>query len=154
MKNPPKISVRENVFDHVFKLFSEDLNICACGNPEFAYDLIRDLLGLVPNFQMTKGMSSFVGSEGARYLILGQMEKAGLIDHAFTIDSSDLTPKGRWYYKALHSIQNWSDLDDQKDFAVGLPHDGIECAEECWKLPIFDRGESEPESSSDNSPRE
>jgi len=153
-KNPQKMSVRENVFCHVYTLFSSDLGICGCGTPEPAYDLIRDLLAMAPTFGESKRLTELVGSAGARRLVLGQMESAGLIDHGFVIDHSNLTAKGEWYYKALHSIDDWSEFDTQENFAIGFPHDEEGCTEKCWKLPIFDRSSDDSESSSDNSPGE
>lgn len=135
MNDSKKIDVRENVLDHVFKLFSEDLKICGCGDPHSAYDLIRDLLELAPIFSMDN-MIPLVGSNGARYFILGQLNNAELIEHGFVIDYAGLTRKGKWYLEALGTITDWPELEIQEEYSIGLPHDGVQCTDECWESPI------------------
>jgi hypothetical protein len=128
---------RENVLDHVYKLFYGDLGLCACGNPESAYSLVRDLLALAPFHKRTHAeIANLIGTEGAYHLVLGQLDGAGLIEHGSSIGGSWLTPKGEWCLAALRTIPDWSEIENSEGAGIGFPHSGDDCADACWTLAI------------------
>lgn len=134
---------REAVLDHVFKLFSDDLNLCGCGSPEAACDLVRDLLALAPEYGASDEVRRLLTSEAVYHLVLGQLDGAELIEHGTSLNYAWLTPKGIWYLAALRSVHDWSELEDQEQFSIGFPHDGGACTDDCWKLPIGSKAREE-----------
>ena len=125
------MSAQEHVLDHVYTLFYEELNLCGCGNPEEAYDLVRDLLGLVPFYDNPDAVRDLIGQPGAYHMVLSALTHADLIGHGSSIGGSWLTDKGRWYLAALRGIADWDVIDD-----AGYPHVGVECTDGCWRVPI------------------
>ena len=124
---------RENVLQHINKLLYMDLGLCGCGLPEEAFDLVRDLLGLAPFYQsedVRDQVAALCGTGPARHMALSMLTNADLLEHGGGIDGSWLTDKGRWYLGALRTVDDWDEI------AVGLPHDGGECADSCWAQPV------------------
>jgi hypothetical protein len=120
----------EHIRDHVYKLNFEDLNLC-CGFPEDSYDLVRDILTA---FRSKTDVRILLPHDGARYLILGLLDNANLIEHGSTIDGAWLTRKGEWYWQALTRF-DYDDIqgDTKTAEGVGLPHDGKACMDACLK---------------------
>lgn len=126
---------RDDVLSHLYVIFydnAQGLGLCGCGNPESAYDLVRDLLGLMPLYEDTrwKVAESLTGNvPGAHHIILGAMERAELIEHGSSLHGAWLTPKGEWCLAAMQTAE-FDDLDQQ-----GYPHDGNACTDTCWHTP-------------------
>jgi hypothetical protein len=116
----------QHIREHVYRLLYEELNLC-CGFPEDSYDLVRDLLTASRN---KANIQHLLPDSGARYLVLGVLDNAGLIEHGSIIDAAWLTRKGEWYWQALTRFD--SDDIDGAD-GVGLPHDGKACMDACLK---------------------
>lgn len=121
---------------HLYKLFYDDLGICGCGNPEYAYALVRDLLALAPFHQHPGKIRERIGGPepdpGTSHLVLSMLTTAGLIEHGGGIGGSWLTPKGTRYLE-LMKRHEWDDLDDTDGYggSVGYPHDGKDCPPAC-----------------------
>lgn len=118
--------VPDTVREHVYRLLFEDLNLC-CGFPEDSYDLVRDLLTA---FRTKTDIATLLPDSGARYLVLGALNNAGLLEHGSIIDAAWLTRKGEWYWQALTRL-DYDDIDGAD--GVGLPHDGKACMDACLK---------------------
>jgi hypothetical protein len=123
---------RAHILEHAYQLFYSDLDLCGCGNPENAYELVRDLLALAPFYEDGRWRlaESLIGTPGACHMVLGMLEHAGLLDHGTSLRGAWLTDKGHWYLAALREVQ-FDDLDE-----VGFPHDGEACTDACWRLPV------------------
>lgn len=116
----------QNIREHVYRLLFEELNLC-CGFPEDSYALVRDLLTA---FRAKTGIATLLPDDGARYLVLGLLDDADLIEHGSIIDAAWLTRKGEWYWQALSRL-DYDDIDGAN--GVGLPHDGKACMDTCLK---------------------
>ncbi|MFF9003615.1 hypothetical protein ACF1GW_38620 [Streptomyces achromogenes] len=116
--------VPEHVREHVYKLLFEDLNLC-CGLPEKSYTLLKNLLTA---FRDKTGIETLLPEDGARYLVLGALDNASLLEYGSIIDAAWLTRKGEWYWQAITRL-DYDDIEDQ----VGLPHDGKACMDACLK---------------------
>lgn len=131
------MSDRENILDHLYVLFYDDaqgLGLCGCGYPSAAYDLVRDLLGLIPFYknERWKTSESLTGNiPGAHHIVLSTMQRAGLIDHGSSLTGSWLTEKGKWALASMRTAE-YGDFDGSD---AGYPHDGDACTDACWKLP-------------------
>lgn len=127
-EDAPAGDVPRDVLGHVFQLFYGDLHLCGCGNPEDAYDLVRDILILADGQdRWVRFAQVLIGNPAASHMILSALEEADLIGHGMSMDSSWLTDKGRWYVAALRRIDSWSGLGD-----AGFPHYGEGCTDACW----------------------
>lgn len=128
VRNPPEV-----VLEHAYPLFYDDLSLCGCGTPEAAYELVRDILTLIADDE--RGwpplVKTLLGSPGAYHMVMSALDEAELTGHGSSIDGSWLTDKGRWYAAALRTIENWDALE-----GVGYPHDGTDCTDACWQVPI------------------
>jgi hypothetical protein len=113
----------DNIRQHVYRLLFEELHLC-CGLPETSYALARALLTA---FRSKTSISTLLPDDGVRYLVLGALDNAGLIEHGSVIDAAWLTRKGEWYWQALTRL-DYDDVD-----GVGLPHDGKACMDACLK---------------------
>lgn len=140
---------------HLYALFYEEIDLCGCGNPADAYNLIRDLMNLCPLFkdQGWARAGELIGSEGAVHIVLGALNRVGLIEHGSVITGSWLTPKGEYARELMRRHEFDSDGDRRGVDEGGLPHDGDECAPECWSAPDGPRPEPEPPSPLDVLPR-
>ena len=127
---------RDDLLSHLYVLFYDDqqgLGLCGCGNPDTAYVLIRDLLGLAPLYEDSrwKEAESLNGNNpGAHHIILGALDRAGLLEHGSSQHGAWLTPKGEWCLAAMRTTE-FNDLDE-----AGYPHDGAACSDDCWQLPV------------------
>jgi hypothetical protein len=127
---------REHVLSHLYVIFYDNqqgLGLCGCGNPEAAYDLIRDLLSLAPFYEDSrwKTAEALTGNiPGAHHIVLGAMDRAGLIEHGSSQNGAWLTDKGTWCLAAMRTAE-FDDLDQH-----GYPHDGEACTDACWRLPV------------------
>lgn len=127
---------REVTLDHLYVVFydnSQGLGLCGCGYPQAAYDLVRDLLGLIPFYEDEhwKAAESLTGNiPGAHHIVLSSMERAGLIEHGSSMTGAWLTEKGKWCLAAMREAE----CDDLDGPGVGYPHDGEACTDACWKL--------------------
>lgn len=45
----------ESTIQHLNQIFYMDLGLCGCGNPDDAYELVRDLLALCPSTRTSGG---------------------------------------------------------------------------------------------------
>lgn len=130
------MSGREYVLEHLYVIFydnTQGLALCGCGNPEAAYDLVRDLLSLMPLYEDARWRTAeaLTGNiPGAHHIVLGAMERAELIEHGTSLHGAWLTPKGEWCLAAMRTAEH-DDLNQ-----LGYPHDGRPCAEACWRAPI------------------
>ena len=98
--------------DALNALFYNDLDLCGCGNPEDAYNLVRDTLALAPLYENEgwKRAEDLIGSPGATHLVLSMLTTAHLIEHGSGMGGSWLTPKGE---QVLHAMRQftWDDVD-------------------------------------------
>jgi hypothetical protein len=113
----------ENIRQHVYKLCFEDLGLC-CGSPEDSYAFLQELLTTI---RSKTDLNQLLPHDGARYLILGALDNADLIEHGSIIDAAWLTRKGEWHWQAITCC----DYDDIE--GIGLPHDGKACMDACYK---------------------
>lgn len=126
----------ESAADHIYKLMYGDLSICGCGVPGDAFALVRDLLGLTPFYDNPDEVQNLIGGHpGAYHLILSMLDEAGLIEHGGTIGGSWATKKGTYYLWAMNAV-TWDQVDNRELFQVGYPHDGAECTDACWEVPL------------------
>jgi hypothetical protein len=131
------MSDRENLLCHLMVIFYDNthgLGLCGCGNPEAAYDLVRDLLSLAPFCEDShwKTAESLTGNiPGAHHIVMGALQRAGLVDHGSILSGSWLTPKGEWVLAAMRTAE----FDEVDDDGIGYPHDGEPCTDACWRLP-------------------
>ncbi|MFJ8657493.1 hypothetical protein ACIRNU_34785 [Streptomyces rochei] len=116
----------QHIREHVYRLLFDELHLC-CGFPEKSYALVRELLTA---FRNKTGIDNLLPNDGARYLILGLLDEADLIEHGSIIDAAWLTRKGEWYWQALTRV-DYDDIDGSD--GVGLPHDGKACMDACYK---------------------
>src|SRR5712664_867709 len=85
-------------WDHLSRLFYTELNLCGCGNPEAAYDLIRGLLVLADaEWETRREMRPFFGdspaSDGAYHIVISALDSAGLTSHGTSISTPWITEK-------------------------------------------------------------
>lgn len=128
------MTTRENVLFHVHDLFSEQMQLCGCGRPEAAYELVRDLLALAPFWENPEEVQQRIGEPGAYHIVLCTMERADLIEHGGSLGGSWLTPKGEWYLKALQSIDDWENIQYPK-YDSPDAHEG-DCTSACWTREV------------------
>ena len=126
--------LQQNTMNHLYRLFDEELNLCECGNPEDAYNLIRHLLELAPFYEHPERVTEAAGGPGAAHLILSMLTNADLIEHGGAIGGSWITPKGAWFRDVLRDIDNWENFTDNRP---GIPdlHGGEKCTAACWNAP-------------------
>lgn len=100
------------------------LRFCGCGNPDDAYNLVRDLLSLAPFFDhRTEVQERIGGGPGVEDLVLYSLDGAGLLEHGTGIGGSWLTAKGR-HYLSLMQRHEYEEIEGDEVF---LPHDGEPC---------------------------
>jgi len=99
-------------------LFSDDLEICFCGNPEHAVDLVRQILNLCPlhTDRRWEQAEKLVGHPGAYHIVLSDLTEARLIEHGGSIGGSWLTDKGKAARDALNALY---EADPEYDPIVG-----------------------------------
>lgn len=120
-----------HTLDHLYRVFYQDLGMCGCGNPEDAYNLIRDILSLAPFYedQRWRLVETLTGGGAVHHIVLSVLDQAELIEHGSSINGSWLTTKGSWFLNAARTVE-FNKLDDGR-----LPHDGGDCSDACWTLP-------------------
>jgi hypothetical protein len=125
---------REHILNHLYKLFYGDLDLCGCGRPADAYELIRDIISLAPFFENERWrlVESLIGNAGAHHIVLSALENADLIEHGSSISGSWLTPKGKWCQAVMRGVE----FEDIDGISAGYPHDGGECTIACWLVPV------------------
>ncbi|MFE9855581.1 hypothetical protein [Streptomyces sp. NPDC005780] len=123
----------ESTLEHLNLIVYVDLGLCGCGNPDDAYNLVRDLLALCPLYedQRWHQAETLTGGGAVHHIVMSTLDTAGLIEHGSTINGSWLTPKGAWFLNAARIVP-FGDIDD-----AGLPHDGDTCTEECWAESVL-----------------
>ena len=102
------------------------MDLC-CGLPETSFELIRDVLTA---FREKQSIDALLPNDGARYIVLGMLERVGLIEHGSIVDASWLTRKGEWYWQAMTRLE-YHDIEGED--GVGLAHDGKACMDACLK---------------------
>ena len=118
----------ESAIQHLNSIFYVDLGLCGCGNPDDAYELVRDLLALCPLYedQRWRQAETLTSGGAVHHIVMSTLDTAGLIEHGSSINGSWLTPKGTWFLNAARAVP-FDDLDE-----AGLPHDGASCTGQCW----------------------
>lgn len=93
--------------------------VCGCGNPTAALSLIRDVITFLgtdyderPNRNL---IEELLPDDGARYLVLGWMDQAGLIEHGTSIDYPWLTDRGRDLYDGFTFARDLEELLESRD---------------------------------------
>lgn len=128
--------------EHLYVVFfdnTQGLGLCGCNRPADAYNLIRDLLNLLPWYESWPQTDQLIGTDGAVHIVQCQLGRIDLVEHGGTIGGAWATDKGR-YVRWLMGRHEYDDLDE-----VGLPHDGKPCTPECWKPPAgLDLSDPEP----------
>jgi hypothetical protein len=118
---------------HVRSIFTDEMKLCGCGNPEEAHRLVLDILNAAPFYEDAEKVVRIVGNEGSHYLVLTLLDSVGLITHGGGLGGSWLTPKGVWLRDALRGVTDWEALDnaiDNHEMAQEfLPHT---CTPACW----------------------
>ncbi|MFF3998549.1 hypothetical protein ACFYX8_35235 [Streptomyces cyaneofuscatus] len=123
---------KQDQLEHLNQIFYVDLGLCGCGDPEGAYDLVRDLLSLCPLYEEHRWEKAeeLTGGGPAHHIVMSTLDTAGLIEHGSNINGSWLTAKGTWFLDASKDVP-FSRFDD-----AGLPHDsGETCTDQCWQTP-------------------
>jgi len=116
----------EEDLSHLYQLFCADLDMCACGNPEDGYALVRDLLALAPFYDHPAEVRDLIGGhDGAYHLVLSLLDHAGLTEHGSSIGGSWITKKGTHYLDLMRRYE-YEDMDQ-----AGYPHDGKGCPDDC-----------------------
>lgn len=139
---------------HLHALFVDGIPGCGCGWPADAYNLVRDLLNLVPFYGAgtRKKVAELIGTRGAVHIILSAMQDAGLIDHGTSAMSSWITGKGK-YARWLMARHEWDDAPGADDGVceAGFPPchdwDAGRCPDACWVAPPGVLPEEPPERS-------
>lgn len=123
---------REEALSHLYKIFYDDLGMCGCGNPDEAYELIRDLLALTPLYEGSRWQRAeeLTGRGATSHIILSSLDRSGLLEHGSSLSGAWLTDKGEWCLAAMRTVE-FNELD-----GTGLPHDGGECTDACWSVPL------------------
>lgn len=127
------VQLAESTRQHIYKVIA-DLPLCGCGSPEPAYELVVELLKLVPFYERQPDeIRTLTGqSDGVHYLVLGSLDHADLIEHGTSIDGSWITPKGEWFLKAVEAAGGAGKLFEATH-NIGYPHNGANCTDQCWK---------------------
>lgn len=104
----------------LFETFGK-VPLCGCGNPNATWLLLRRTLEHCNSDGWQALRRDLLPDEGVRYLALGVLDSAGLIEHGGTIDCSWLTDDG---YKFL-ALMTFNPDDDESidawvDDASGL----------------------------------
>ncbi|MFJ9985306.1 hypothetical protein ACIQUD_14960 [Streptomyces globisporus] len=118
--------------EHLNQIFYVDLGLCGCGNPEDAYDLVRDLLSLCPFYEARRWEKAeeLTGGGAAHHIVMSTLDTAELTEHGSSINGSWLTAKGTWFLNAAQGVP-FAEFDE-----AGLPHDGGDtCTDQCWQTP-------------------
>lgn len=92
----------------------DKLMICGCGRPDTAYELVRDLLRLMPLYEegRREKAEELCGSTGAFYWLLGVLtDAADLIEHGGGIGGSWMLPDGERFLAALERVEDWDEFD-------------------------------------------
>jgi len=117
--------------EHLYRLFfdSDQLGWCGCGDPDSAYELLRNLLRVMavpPGAQRASVLSDLLGNDDGRaFTILYSVGRAGLIEHGGHIRGAWLTEKGRRCL-ALMERHEWEQVT-----GAYMPHMGGLCPSEC-----------------------
>lgn len=125
---------------HLHALFFNDdaLGLCGCGNPEDAYNLVRDLLDHMHERGTWERFGELIGTTGAVHVVLSRLERTGLTEHGGVVHGSWLTGKGK-YVRAMMHRHAWDDGSPDCVEGAGSPHwDGERCGEctgDCWTAP-------------------
>jgi hypothetical protein len=83
-------------------VFSHDMGMCMCGNPEAAIELIQAILELIEARDRDE-VIRLCGGEAQAQIILGVMTSADLIEHGCSIFGSWLTGHGkRWLDSVMY----------------------------------------------------
>jgi len=87
-------------------LFMDEIDICGCGQPEQAVELVRQILNLAPlyNNENWKKAEQLIGSAGAFHIVLSVLDNARLMEHGGGIGGSWLTEKGEAVRDALNLL--------------------------------------------------
>jgi len=135
----------EEVLSHLYLIYGGDLNLCGCGNPQAAWELIHRILThfAEPHFVSPK-LDEWIGTPGAVHFVMSALDDV-LLEHGTSYWASWLTHKGKWALWAINSV-GLDGLDDKLDM-TGFPHyeDGGngECTDECWRIPEVPGPQSE-----------
>lgn len=116
-------------YEHASSILSDDLGLCGCGIPEEAYALVRSLLSLTPFYKHLDAVDALLPDAATKHIVLSVLDSAGLTEHGTTIGGSWITPKGSFLLAVLRDVgDDWDRL-----WELGLPHDGGDCTEACWR---------------------
>lgn len=147
---------------HARNLFSE-MGMCGCGNAHTGFAVVRGLLNAIADDDRTwQDFHRACGGEGAFHVIIGALDKAGLVEHGGSVYGPWLTkPKGVYFQKVL-SLVTWDQLDN--DNASSTPHFEYnpdetpacsvvrECDVFCWEQPPGDVAPRDPTPPGEESP--
>lgn len=83
--------------------FSDEMPMCGCGNPESVGFMVRDILALCPLYESASQakIKLILPNDGVFYLVLGVLDRVGLIEHGGGIGGSWITPKGEMILNSL-----------------------------------------------------
>lgn len=140
--------------EHLYKLLW-DLPGCGCGNPEDGWDLVwrvvkyfRDskahsdaqfakhdnmFAALRDWADFPQKLEDILPDQGARQIIVGAIDAAGLIDHGSSFYSSWPTDKGKWFLWAVEQCGGMDTLEERMEM-ISYPHHGGECTKACWEI--------------------
>ncbi|WP_327300361.1 hypothetical protein [Streptomyces goshikiensis] len=119
---------RETMADHLHVVLFDSLNLCGCGQPAAAYEMVRDLLALAPLYEEGRWRlaETLTGGGGGHHIIMSALDAAGLMEHGSSISGAWLTGKGKWCLDAMRQLE-YADLSES-----GYPHGGEDCTDACW----------------------
>lgn len=121
---------QEETADHFHRLWYEELGMCGCGTPGAAYQLIRDILALVPFYEDSRWqqVEAMCGGPGAAHVVVSVLDHADLLGHGTSLLGSWLTPKGERVLKLMREV-SFEEINAED---AGLPHNGQPCTPQCW----------------------
>lgn len=127
---------RDDIFRHLFQVFDRDMYFCGCGDPEPAYDLVRELLTLMPLHDAGNKLDARrrIPDDGVWHIVLSVMTHAGLIEHGGSVNGSWITDKGRWLLWAMNQVGDREDWSEEMN-EFGIPHYPMACTADCFVIP-------------------
>lgn len=130
-------ALTEDELSHLYAWLQEGLPHCRCGSPDESDALVVGVLELIANDRPHGEIAAFIGGPAATWqIVLGAIERAGLISHGTSCSTAWITERGDWVRQAYQRV---ADPDEELDLA-GVPHDGLDCPTDCALGQLSDEG--------------
>lgn len=126
MSTPPALT--EDELSHLYAWLQEGLPHCRCGSPDESDALVVGVLELIATGRPHTEIAVLIGGPTATWqIVLGAIERAGLISHGSSCHACWITERGDWVRRTYQRV---GDPDEELDLA-GFPHDGYDCPPDC-----------------------